>query len=85
VELIEVIPTAPKCGKQKGETIRLRVTSEIPIDVRMYMQVGYHQWINKDLASQKKGDEIESFRCDQKPDYKIYSHAAGSTDAWPKP
>ena len=85
VELLEVTPTAPKCGKQKGETIRLRVTSETPIDVRMYMQVGYHQWMNKDFANQKKGDEIESFRCDQKPDYKIYSHAAGSTEAWPKP
>ena len=85
VELIEVTPTAPSCGKQKGETIRLRVTSESPIDVRMYMQVSYHQWINKDFANQKKGDEISSFRCDQKPDYKIYSHAAGSTEAWPKP
>jgi hypothetical protein len=44
VELIEVALTAPKCGKQKGETIRLRLTSETPIDVRMYMQVGYHQY-----------------------------------------
>ena len=37
VELIEVTPTAPKCGKQKGETIRLRVTSETAIDVRIYV------------------------------------------------
>lgn len=85
VELIEISPTAEKCGKQKGETIRLRVTSEAQIDVRLYMQVGYHQWINKDFPNQKKGDEIASFRCDSKPDYKIYSHAAGSSEAWPKP
>lgn len=85
VELIELTPTAEKCGKQKGETIRLRVTSESPIDVRMYLQVGYHQWINKDFAGQKKGDEISNFRCDSKPDYKIFSHAAGSNEAWPKP
>lgn len=85
VELIELAPTAPKCGKQKGETIRLRVTSENPIDVRIYLQTGYRQWINKDFANQKKGDEITDYRCDQKPDYKIYSHAAGSTDPWPKP
>jgi hypothetical protein len=85
VELIELSASAPKCGKQKGETIRLRVTSETVIDVRMYVQIGWHQWISKDFANQKKGDEISEFRCDQKPNYKIYSHAAGSTEAWPRP
>lgn len=76
VELIEVTPTAEKCGKQKGETIRLRVTSESPIDVRMHMKIAGGYWINKDFANQKKSDEISSYRCDTKPDYKIYSHAA---------
>ena len=85
LELIEVTPTAEKCGKQKGETIRLRVTSESPIDVRMYMKIAGGHWINKDFANQKKSDEISSYRCDTKPDYKIYSHAAGSTQAWPNP
>jgi hypothetical protein len=86
VELIEITPSAPKCpSKQKGETIRLKVTSETPIDVRLYIQTGFHQWIDKDFPNQKRGDEITSYRCDQKPNYKIYSHAAGSTDAWPKP
>jgi len=37
-----------------------------------------HQWISKDSANQKKGDEIKSFRCDETPDYKIYSHALRS-------
>ncbi len=85
VELIEITPTAPKCGKQKGETVRFRVTSETPIDVRLYVQAGFRQWVNRDFANQKKGDEISEYRCDQKPVYKIYSHAAGSSEAWPKP
>ena len=85
VELIELAPSAPKCGKQKGETIRLRVSSETAIDVRMYIQTGYKQWMDKDFPNQKRGDEITSYRCDQKPNYKIYSHAAESSEAWPKP
>jgi hypothetical protein len=86
VEFVEVTPSAEKCGKQKdGEAIRLRVTSEAPIDVRMYMLVVGHRWVSSDFTNQKKGDEINSFRCDTKPNYKIYSHAAGSTAAWPKP
>lgn len=85
VELIEITPTAEKCGKQKGETIRLRITSDSPVDVRLYIQIGYKQWASKDFSSQKRGDEITSYRCDQKPNYKIYSHAAGSSEVWPKP
>jgi hypothetical protein len=85
VELIELTPSAPQCGKQKGETIRLKVTSETPVDVRLYIQTGYKQWMDKDFPNQKRGDEITSFRCDPKPNYKIYTHAAGSSEAWPKP
>jgi hypothetical protein len=85
VELVEITPSASKCANQKGETIRLKVTSETPIDVRLYIQTGWHQWIDRDFANQKRGDEITEFRCNQKPNYKIYSHAVGSTEAWPKP
>ena len=85
VELVEISPSAEKCANRKGETIHLKVTSESAIDVRLYVLTGWHQWINKDFPNQKKGDEISEYRCAQKPDYKIYSHAAGSTDAWPKP
>ena len=86
VEFVGVGPADAKCGKQQqGETIRLRVTSESSIDVRMYMKIAGGHWINKDFANQKKSDEISSYRCDTKPDYKIYSHAAGSTEAWPNP
>jgi hypothetical protein len=68
-----------------SEAIRLRVVSETPVDVRMYMLVAGHKWISKDFTNQTKGGEISSYRCDSKPDYKIYSHAAGSAEAWPKP
>lgn len=85
LELTNLTPTAAQCGKQNGETLLLKVLSETPIDVRIYVQTGYRQWINKDFINQKKGDEITYYRCNQKPNYKIYSHAVGSTDPWPQP
>jgi hypothetical protein len=85
VELIELRPSAPECGKQKGETVRLRVTSETQVEVRLYIQTGYKRWMDKDFSNQKRGDEITSYRCDQKPNYKIFSRAVGSSEAWPKP
>jgi hypothetical protein len=85
LELIEVAPTAPQCGKQKGQTIRLKVTSEAPVDVRLYVHTGYKQWLPKDFVNQKQGDEITDYRCNQKPDYEVYAHAIGSSEAWPKP
>ncbi len=39
----------------------------------------------KVLSPGRAGSEIADFRCDQRPDYKVYAHAAGSSDAWPKP
>ena len=85
VELIEMTPTAEKCGKQKGTTTRLRVTSETPVDVRLYVQVGYKRWLNKDFANQKRGDEITDYMCDRKPTSKVYARAAGTSEEWPKP
>jgi hypothetical protein len=41
--------------------------------------------MNKDFSNQKRGEEITNYRCDQKPNYKIFSHAVGSSEAWPKP
>jgi len=58
VEFVGVTSSAEKCGRQKdGEAIRLRVTSESPVDVRMYMLVVGGRWISKDFPNQKKGDE----------------------------
>jgi hypothetical protein len=85
VELIEITPSAPKCGKQKGETIRLKVTSETSIDVRLCIQTGYKQWLPKDFPNQKIGDGITDYRCGPPTNYKVYAHAVGSSEVWPKP
>lgn len=61
IELVEVTPTAPKSGKQKGKTMRLRVTSETPIDVNVYIQVGYHQGINKDFGIRRMATRTKAF------------------------
>lgn len=85
LELIEVIPTAEKCRNKKGQTVRLTVTSERAVDVRLYAKVAGGHWFPKDFLNQKKGDEILDYRCDGNRDYKVYAHAAGSSEAWPKP
>ena len=85
VELIEVLPNAEKCTNQKGQTVRLKVTSETPVDVRLYAKVRRGEWFPKDFLNQKKGDEILDYRCDGNRDYKVYVHATGSSEAWPKP
>ena len=85
VELVELTPSAQKCGNQKGETIRLRVTSENPVDVRLYVHTGWKQWLPKDFQNQKRGDDITDYRCGPPRDYKVYAHAAGSSEPWPKP
>jgi hypothetical protein len=85
VNLIEVVPSAEKCPNSKGQTVRLKITSESPIDVRLFVRVGYKKWLSKDYPNQKAGEEITDYRCEQKPDYKVYAHTAGSSDAWPKP
>ena len=85
VELIEISQVAPKCGKQKGATLRLKVTSENPVDVRLYVQTGWKQWLPKDFPNQKRGDEITDYRCGPATNYKVNAHAAGSSEGWPKP
>lgn len=85
VELLEVTPSADKCPKQKGQTIKLRVTSDSPVDVRLYVQTGYKKWLTRDFTNQKQGDEITDFMCVPKTNYKVYTRAAGTGGEWPKP
>ena len=85
IEVAEVLPTADQCASKKGQTIRLKVTSTSALDVRLYIKTGYKRWMPKDFPNQQPGNEITDYRCDQTPDYKVYAHAAGSPDAWPKP
>jgi len=84
VEVVGVTTGAEKCAKQKGTTVRLRVTSETPVDVRRYASMG-KQWVSADFQSQKKGDEITDFFCTTQAEFKFYSRPAGSSTAWPKP
>jgi hypothetical protein len=85
IEVAEVLTTADQCGSKKGQTIRLKVTSPSALGVRLYVKTGHKRWMPKDFPNQQAGSEITDYRCDQKPDYKVYAHAAGSSDAWPKP
>jgi hypothetical protein len=85
IEVAEVLPTADQCASKNGQTIRLKVTSTSALDVRLYVKTGYKRWVWKDFPNQQAGSEITDYRCDQQPDYKVYAHAAGSSDAWPKP
>ena len=85
IEVAEVLPTADQCASKKGQTVKLKVTSTSALDVRLYVKTGYKRWIPKDFPNQPAGSEISDYRCDQTPDYKVYAHAAGSSDAWPKP
>jgi hypothetical protein len=87
VEVVDVQPSAEKCAKSKGTTVRLRVTSESPVDIKLYSPgVFGKNWIDKDFPNQKKGDEITDFMCgDANATYKVYARAAGSSEAWPRP
>jgi len=85
IEVAEVLATADQCASKKRQTIRLKVTSTSALDVGLYVKTGYKQWMTKDFPNQQAGSEITDYRCDQRPDYKVYAHAAGSSDAWPKP
>jgi hypothetical protein len=87
VEVVDVQPTAEKCAKSKGTTIRLRVTSESPVDIKLYSPGSFGKnWIDKDFPNQKKGDEITDFMCgNSNAAYKVYTRAAGSSDAWSRP
>ena len=68
-------------NKQTGHV----VIGQSSVDVRLYIKTGYKQWVPKDFPNQQSGSEIVDYRCEQKPDYKVYARAAGSLDAWPKP
>ena len=85
IEVAEVLTTADQCDSKKGQTVRLKVTSTSALDVRLYVKTRYKRWMPKDFPNQQAGSEITDYRCDQRPDYKVYAHAAGSSDAWPKP
>lgn len=81
VEVVEVKPEGEKCGKD-ATTLRLRVTSDSPVDVRVYFQKAKGGWASSDYTNKKKGDEIVSTECRSNAKYKVQTRPAG-TNKWP--
>lgn len=84
LELIEVTHSASECGKQKSTVVRLRVVSESPVDVRVYVPLGRVMTM-KNFMNQKQGDEISTYVCNGESTFKFVSRAAGSSGEFPKP
>lgn len=83
VEVVEVSDKAEKCTEQSGATsIRLRVKSEKPVDVRLHYTTKKGGWASSDYLNKKSGDEISSYDCHPKVKYKVQTRPAGS-DKWP--
>ncbi len=86
VEVVEVTPSAEKCPKPNdATTVRLKVTSETPVDVRLYVGMSFGKWLPKDFLNKGSGAEISDYRCAPKAQYRVYTRAAGSAGEWPKP
>lgn len=85
VEFVSYAKTAEKCKSGKGETVRLRVKSADPVDVRLYIAQPRGKWLTQDFPGQKLGDEVTSYQCDRTPEYRVYARPAGTTGEWAKP
>lgn len=83
VEVVEVSDKAEKCPLSGGATsVRLRVKSESPVDVRLHYTTRKGGWASSDYLSKKIGDEITAYECFPKARYKVQTRPAGS-DKWP--
>jgi hypothetical protein len=83
VELVDVLPSADGCPNKQGTTVKLRVISDTPVDLRRYAYSN-RAWIPRDFAGKKKGDEITDYMCTAGATFRVYSRPAGSAEAWPK-
>jgi len=83
VELVDVSTSAETCRNNQGTTIKLRVTSDTPVDIRRYAYSN-HTWISRDFPSKSRGEEIADFMCIPGATFRVYAHPAGSAEAWPK-
>jgi hypothetical protein len=83
VEVVEVSDKAEKCPSSGGATsLRLRVKSSSPVDVRLHSSTRKGGWSFSDFLNKKSGDEITSFECFPKARYIVQTRPAGS-DKWP--
>ena len=86
VEIFELKSSAEQCTNSKGgTTVRLKVTSETPVDVGLYYKTLQKKWSLKVFADKKTGEEVTHFTCFAGAPFKVYSRASGSSEAWPQP
>lgn len=85
VELVDVTHgTIKECGTRKSTSVRVRVVSSSPVDVRRYANVGKN-WSPIDYSNQKQGDEITTFMCTEGATFKFYGRPAEGSKEFPKP
>jgi len=83
IELIEISDKTEKCPAEGGATsVKLRVKSASPVDVRIYYTNRKGHWASTDFLSKKAGDEIFTYDCHPKAKYKVQTRPAGS-EKWP--
>jgi hypothetical protein len=86
VEVVDLSPGAAKCPDQKeASTVRLRVKSEKPVDVAVYLWFP-GGWSGRIFANKSTGDEFEHYGCvsPKHISFKVYARDAGSQQDWPK-
>lgn len=86
VEVLEIKPGAEKCAKgDEGTSLRLKVKSASPVDVRLYVLMPGRRWTDKDFLARQPGAEISDYTCLKNARYQVQTRAAGSNTPWPKP
>ena len=70
---------------KKGKTIRVKVTSADPVDVRLCIAQPRGKWMPIEFPTRKQGDEVTHYQCDRTLVYKVYARPAGSAGEWVKP
>lgn len=76
VELIEVSEAVKDCPNQKGTLLRLKVTSETAIDVRIHSQKLNGRWTVSVINGKTHGQEVSSSTCLVNGKFKVQTRAA---------
>lgn len=84
VEIVSATTGTDKCKDKKGITLKLKVTSESPVDVLRYVKIK-DTWAPTVFPNQKKGDEISDYACREDAPFQFFSRPAGSSENFPKP
>src|ERR1051326_8327197 len=72
VEVVEVSNKAEKCPTPgEGTSLKLRVKSEKPVDVRIHYTTRKGSWASSDYMNKKSGDEVSTYDCHPKTRYKV--------------